>query len=256
MKDTYYFSHDYNARSDIKIKALIRKHGITGYGIYWCIVEDLYNNANALRLDYESIAYELRVDEDIIKSIINDFELFEIEDEYFMSLSVERRLLERENKSNKARKSANDRWEKHRKNANAMQTHSEGNAIKERKEKEIKENKVNKIDIDLSFVDFEYLNSFELWLDYKKNKNQKYKTQKSTEICYKNLLKISNNDPDIARQIIENSIANNYSGLFPLKVNNINNQQEDRAKNYINLYNQIQNDYPSNAISGQKFGEL
>lgn len=252
MKDTYYFSHDYNARSDIKIKSLIRKHGILGYGVYWCIIEDLYNNANALRLDCDSIAYELRTDEELIKSIINDFDLFVIQDGYFMSLSVERRLLERENRSIKARKSANDRWEKHRNNANAKQTHSDSNAIKEIKEKEIKEKKVN--NIDLSFVDFEYLNSFELWLEYKKTKNQKYKTQKSLEICYKNLLTISNNDPEVARQIIENSIANNYSGLFPLKQNNI--QPVGKAQNYIQLYNQIQDDYANKPTTGKKFGEL
>jgi len=71
-KDTIYFSHDYNSRSDDKIKNLIRKHGVAGYGIFWCIIEDLYNNANALRLDYDCIAYDLRTDCDIIKSIIND----------------------------------------------------------------------------------------------------------------------------------------------------------------------------------------
>ena len=44
MKDTFYFPHDYNSRTDEKIKLLIRKHGIEGYGIFWAIVEDLYNN--------------------------------------------------------------------------------------------------------------------------------------------------------------------------------------------------------------------
>ena len=39
-KDTFYFSHDYNARNDEKIKRLIRKHGMQGYGVFWSIVED------------------------------------------------------------------------------------------------------------------------------------------------------------------------------------------------------------------------
>ena len=42
-KETFYFSHDYNARNDIKIKKLILKHGFCGYGIFWAIIEDLYN---------------------------------------------------------------------------------------------------------------------------------------------------------------------------------------------------------------------
>ena len=142
MKDTYYFSHDYNARNDHKIKKLISKHGYLGYGLFWAIIEDLYNNANALQTDYESIAFDLRTSENIIESIINDFDLFVIEDNSFGSLSVERRLEERSIKSQKASQSAQKRWNKTKNNANALQTQSDSNAIKERKGKENKENKI------------------------------------------------------------------------------------------------------------------
>lgn len=140
MKDTYYFSHDYNSRNDHKIKKLISKYGYAGYGLFWAIIEDLYNNANALQTDYETIAFDLRTSKDTIESIINDFDLFVIEGDKFGSLSVERRLEERDNKSSKARESAYKRWNKNKDNANALQTDSECNAIKESKEKE---NKVN-----------------------------------------------------------------------------------------------------------------
>jgi hypothetical protein len=143
MKDTFYFSHDYNARTDPKIKRLMAKHGMTGYGIYWAIIEDLYNNANALQTDCESIAYDLRVDSEIIKSIIFDFDLFKIDGEIFSSLSIQRRLDDRNEKSEKARKSAQYRWNKKLENANAMRTQSDGNAIKERKGKERKLNTPN-----------------------------------------------------------------------------------------------------------------
>jgi len=133
-KDTFYFSHDYNARNDEKIKRLIRKHGMIGYGIFWSIVEDLYNNANALRTDYEGIAYDLRSDCEVVASVVNDFDLFIFDGDFFGSNSVQERLDQRNNKSESARKSASYRWE----NANALQTQSEGNAKKERKGKEIK----------------------------------------------------------------------------------------------------------------------
>lgn len=135
MKETFYFSHDYNTRADIKIKRLMSRHGMTGYGIFWAIIEDLYNNANALRLDYDCIAYDLRTDSDTIKSIINDFELFEFDGEYFGSISVERRLTQRAERSEKARGSALERWSK---KAKAMRSHNGSNAIKERKGKENK----------------------------------------------------------------------------------------------------------------------
>ena len=137
-KDTFYFSHDYNARNDEKIKMLIRKHGMMGYGVFWAIVEDLYNNANALRTDYDGIAYDLRLHSDIVKSVVIDFDLFEINGDYFGSSSVQARLDQRNEKSLSARKSASYRWNKKEEDANALQTLSEGNAKKERKGKEIK----------------------------------------------------------------------------------------------------------------------
>ncbi len=118
-KDTFYFSHDYNARNDEKIKFLIRKHGMLGYGVFWSIVEELYNNANALRTHYDSIAYDLRTDEILIKSIVEDFDLFVIDGDFFGSTSIERRLEDRNKKSVKARESAIKRWDKCERNANA-----------------------------------------------------------------------------------------------------------------------------------------
>ncbi len=147
-KDTFYFSHDFNARQDEKIKRLIRKHKMQGYGIFWAIVEDLYNNANALETDYEGIAFDYHSDINTIKSIIQDFDLFVFEGTTFGSISIERRLNERNEKSAKASKSALYRWQKHRENANAMQTHSDSNAIKERKGKELNNNKEKKINFE------------------------------------------------------------------------------------------------------------
>jgi len=151
-KDTYYFSHDYNARTDEKIKLLIRKHGLLGYGIFWAIVEDLYNNANALRTDYEGIAFELRTDVELIKSVINDFNLFQIDGDVFGSLSVQTRLNERLGKSQSARESAFKRWAKPETDANALQTQSEGNAIKEKKGKKRKESIIPTFDVFLEYA--------------------------------------------------------------------------------------------------------
>ena len=166
-KDTFYFSHDYNARNDEKIKRLIRKHGMQGYGVFWSIVEDLYNNANALRTDYEGIAYDLRSDSDLVASVVNDFDLFIFNGDYFGSNSVQERLEQRNDKSAKARKSASYRWE----NANAMQTQSDSNAKKERKGKEIKGKEIKEINI-----------SFDIFWDlYDKKVGDKDKLKKKWE---------------------------------------------------------------------------
>jgi hypothetical protein len=192
-KDTFYFSHDYNARNDEKIKRLIRKHGMQGYGVFWSIVEDLYNNANALRMDYEGIAYDLRTDSDLVASVVNDFDLFVFDGEYFGSNSVQERLDQRNDKSEKARKSASYRWE----NANALQPLSDSNAKKERKGKEIKGKETNIPPIEeflsfckqdmqdngLSYSDYEYSlkSKYDSWVQnkWKDGHNKQIKNWKS-----------------------------------------------------------------------------
>lgn len=137
-----YFSHDYNAREDQKIKKLLFAHSWVGYGLYWAIIETLYNNGGYLELNYESIAFDMRTDKNLIDSLINNFGLFKIKGKIFFSESVLRRLNERKLKSEKAKLSALSRWNKDSNNdANALRTESDSNAIKEkkRKEKEIKE---------------------------------------------------------------------------------------------------------------------
>lgn len=153
MKETFYFSHDYNARADGKIKKLLSIHGMIGYGIFWAIIEDLYQNANALRTDYGCIAYDLRVQETLVKSIVEDFGLFQISGDSFGSYSVERRINRRSEKSQKARESALSRWNKQEvkeeENANAMRTQCDRNAIKESilKDNKVKENKLKRKNI-------------------------------------------------------------------------------------------------------------
>ena len=181
MKETFYFPHDYNAMQDEKIKMLIRKHGMEGYGIFWAIVEMLYNNANALRTDYEGIAFDVRTNCEKIESIVNDFDLFIVDGDTFGSMSIERRLNERKEKSRKAKESASYRWN----NANALRTECDGNAIKEKKVKEKKEKKEIKVnDITVSSetkIKNEEFERFNKWLDSETTFIRKIKTQMTEE---------------------------------------------------------------------------
>lgn len=53
------------------------KHGWEGYGLFWAIVEKLRDSSNYTCVrDYNLIAYDLRCDAALIKSIIEDFGLF------------------------------------------------------------------------------------------------------------------------------------------------------------------------------------
>lgn len=131
-----YFSHDYNARNDLNMKKLFMGEGLSGIGLYWCLVEMLYEKNGYIALDYiPIIAFDLRTTEETVYRVIDKYELFCKNDTHFFSKSVLKRLEMRNEKSEKAKKSANARWN----NANAMRTYTESNAIKE------KESKVNKI---------------------------------------------------------------------------------------------------------------
>ena len=57
------------------------------------------------------------------------------------------------------------------------------------------------------------------WLEYKKEKRQTYKPR-GLEAFKKRLMGLSGGDPAIANAIVEQSMANNYAGVFPLKNNN------------------------------------
>lgn len=135
-----YFSHDYNSRSDPKITELLMKHGQAGKGIYWDLVEMLYEQNGYLDIKkIPAYAFALHTDCDTLNSIIKDFDLFKIKQDKFFSASVLRRIAQRNERSEKAKESANARWAKVSTDANALPTQSDSNAINKIKEKEIKE---------------------------------------------------------------------------------------------------------------------
>lgn len=72
---------------------------------------------------------------------------------------------------------------------------------------------------DLSFVEPSFQPVMAEWLAYKSERGQTYR-QQGLKACYSKLRELSNGDPDIARKIIRQSMANNWAGLFPLKTTN------------------------------------
>jgi hypothetical protein len=143
-KETLYFSHAGNARSDRKIMNLRMKYGMEGVGVYWCIVEMLYENGGYLPLEYERITFELRITENVLRDVINAFDLFKIDGEKFYSESVLERLAIRMEKSEKARQSISYRWAKNG-DTNVLRPKAKRNTKKKRKEKKRKDITATKI---------------------------------------------------------------------------------------------------------------
>ena len=77
-------------------------------------------------------------------------------------------------------------------------------------------------ELDLSFVGQDFLIPFGEWLAYKRGRGNGYRTQASLEACYERLLRLSDDDPARAREVVRQSIANNWSGIFELRQNHAN----------------------------------
>ena len=95
VKTTNYFSHDSSARNDEKLVRLRMKQGAAGYGVYFMILERLREEADYMSAkDYNMIAFDLRVDAAIVKSVVEDFGLFTFTDDgkCFYSESFTRRM--------------------------------------------------------------------------------------------------------------------------------------------------------------------
>ena len=150
MKESFYFPHDFNARNDPKLQQVLMEHGVAGIGIYWCLVEQIYEQNGILPLSScKSIAFALHVECNVLESIVNDFDLFQSDGVNFWSESINRRLDKRVEIAEKRKKAAVISWQSRR--SMQMQSKSDANAMvcnaikeKKRKENESINNNINR----------------------------------------------------------------------------------------------------------------
>ncbi len=128
-KDAYYFSHDANAQDDHKCMHLIEELGMEGYGIYFALIEKLRSEPNytlpyyVLRL----FAIRWRTSQENVEAVVNNFNLFVVEKDFFFSLRLKRSM---EEKTARALNSINHRW----KNTNVQQSNNARNTTDIRKD--------------------------------------------------------------------------------------------------------------------------
>lgn len=106
-KDSLYFSHDFGARNDPKLQDVQMRMGMEGIGIYWCVVESLYEQGGYLPLTaIRGLAFALHVEEVKVESVIRDFGLFTIADDglFYSSSAIAR--TEKKRKISEARAEA------------------------------------------------------------------------------------------------------------------------------------------------------
>jgi hypothetical protein len=168
MKQALYFSHDANARNDIKMIALREKYGSKGYGCFWILIE-MMREADGHCLTLNSLTFtvlkrELKLTEKDLNSFIKDcidWELFAMESNNLFSPSLRNRMqiysdkVEKAREAGRASAAARARTSERTEHAsnqtistNVEQETSERSTINEIKEKKIKVNKIKENEIN------------------------------------------------------------------------------------------------------------
>jgi hypothetical protein len=104
--------------------------------------------------------------------------------------------------------------------------------------KDNKDNKDNNKSKGFDFVEPEFKKPFYDFLEYKAARKEKYKSDKSLKAAYNKLKKLSGNNPDVAAEIVEQSMANNWAGLFELKNSKSFNPTDTRTQPDMKNFNE------------------
>lgn len=229
-KDTYYFSHDNNARNDEKILEFRARLGWEAYGIYWALIECL-SEANDYKLALNKItglAYSYNIDITLLQKIIDtcfELKLLTKNTHYFWSKSLLGRMeLKKEKfikRSEAGKKGMKARWGGESKNNIVI---TKNNTVITSKVKERKVNKSNNI-----------IQNSKLFYDneIKNNSDEKYIDK------YKLLVKYLFGDNELKKPAehilkIENQLTyEQYRKLYIKAVNN-NFVLKEKVDSFIN----------------------
>ena len=112
-----YFSHDSNARNSDKLIKVRMGLGAEGYGIFFMLIERLREEEGyKSTIDYNILAFDLKVDPEKIKQVVENYDLFKFTEDgkYFYSDSFNDRMEMMDLKSKKlaaaGKKGAEKRW--------------------------------------------------------------------------------------------------------------------------------------------------
>lgn len=128
-----YINHKISNRSEYVFRKLIERKGAAAYGVYWYILEELYESGGKMLFEeIEPISKVLCVRKDFVVSVIKSFSLFQYDSESFWSDEVIEQIEKRQKIKDKRKEAANKRWV------------SEKNIIVPEKEKEVESSPIVK----------------------------------------------------------------------------------------------------------------
>jgi uncharacterized protein YdaU (DUF1376 family) len=128
---TNYFNHDFSASNDPKIIRMESICGLEGYAVYFKLIEMLHSNKGVIINDLQSLAYTFRCDKKLINTVVNDFDLFVVDDTEISSNRVKEQLQRIVKKSSIGKANAEKRWNKVSDNKSKIDKGVQENTISE-----------------------------------------------------------------------------------------------------------------------------
>lgn len=205
-----YFLHDTNSFNDEKVSELYDRFGYEGIGLFYTILEKLAYQEKPIRTSV--LKRQLFVSKKLEKiwSFLEETEMISSKDgetfnENILDYAGKYKI---KNAKNAERVS---QW-REKKNSNNSVTHYESVTLHVRNADKVnKESKVKKEKKEIVLEGRDLI--WDKWFKYKRERKQSY-----TEIGKKALVhKYEDESDETLEAIIEQSITNNWSGLFPLK---------------------------------------
>ena len=142
MKESFYFSHDYNARNDQKILMLRGKFGNEGYALFFYILETMAEESQGYiyRGAIGGLSVGYGVANDTLMAFIDfclEKNLLKEDENGIYSIRMQQHKAARRLLSNKGKEGSKKRWEQAKKIAPPLAYKGKERKGKEKKEKEI-----------------------------------------------------------------------------------------------------------------------
>jgi len=234
-----YYLHDSNAFNDEKISELYINFGYEGLGLFYTLLEKFAQQEKPIKTvvlkSQLNVGKKLNKCWEFMETLglicSNNGESF---NESLLKFSEKYQIKNENNRKRIAQ------WRENQdvtKNVTHYESVRNTDKVKKSKVKEIETIKI----INTNNFSEDFLVDWKIWIDYKKtNFKFTYKTIESEQTAFNHLYKLSNENQNTAREIINVSIANGYKGLFELKQN-----QNAKPTNQ-----QLQNEYANRWPNG------
>lgn len=242
------FFHSAEAHTDFCMLQLHKTYGYIGVGIYWTLLELLALYGNPFKWDdLKILTFQLHVSRKKLESIIRDFGLFDFDDEKFSakhlcpplsaaesaldtSATIEERSVPEESSTTEPEQKpeselfppdptpiAEPEGEKVGEPEEVIEVAEVMEEEKPKKPRKRNGSFVLDKNNPPMWVEPCLLEPFAKFLLYKKEKGQSYKSEMSAQAAYNKLRGLSGTNTALANAIVEQTMAANWQGLFPLK---------------------------------------